>query len=118
MLAVVEAGDARKRRLKTARQRRWRRRMRAGKVRARPTRGFIYFVQCGEFVKIGWTVSVRERIADLQTGNPFEIRILATKPGSPTHEKSLHRKFAVHRIRGEWFRLAEEIRAEVAACLL
>jgi len=55
----------------------------------------IYFVSIldGEFIKIGYTnSSVEKRISSLQTGNPYEIKVLFTVEGTLYQEKELHRE--------------------------
>lgn len=45
-----------------------------------------------KFVKVGYTASddVTRRVAELQTGNPFEIRVLRIFPGNMAREQELH----------------------------
>lgn len=70
--------------------------------------GFVYFVQGGKYVKIGYTQneSVDSRIRSLQTGCPFQLRLLAVYPGNEKFERRLHRMFGPWRMQGEWFRLS------------
>lgn len=65
----------------------------------------VYFVQstAGGPVKIGWSASPERRVKDLECGSPFPLRILAMIPGNATTEGALHKRFAAHRLRGEWF---------------
>jgi len=66
----------------------------------------IYFVRAGAKgpVKIGYAVSVAERVALLQTGNHLPLLLLGVYPGTVALESMLHAKFARERIRGEWFK--------------
>ncbi len=67
--------------------------------------GFVYFLECGGFIKIGYTRrSAEERIADMSTANPLPISLLATMKASPRDEKFLHARFAELRVQGEWFK--------------
>lgn len=91
-----------------------RRRERAAAV----PQGRVYFVQCmaeDRPVEIGTAMrdGVGYRMADLQVGNPFELRLLGTMPGGYAKEAELHRRFAHLRIRGEWFRSEPELLAVV-----
>lgn len=71
---------------------------------ARPVQGVVYFAQCRDAVKIGYTAGSPEaRIAALQTGCPWPIWLLGSVPSPPTGEVLLHNAFASHRLRGEWF---------------
>jgi len=66
----------------------------------------VYVIQAGDDgpVKIGYTSGPAEkRLRGLQTGNPYKLRILKVFDGDERHESELHRRFAGHRIRGEWF---------------
>lgn len=68
--------------------------------------GWIYFVLSSETkeIKIGYTErNVDKRIAEMQTGHPHKLELLASLSGNMEFEKSLHRKFGAMRIRGEWF---------------
>ncbi len=64
----------------------------------------IYFVKCGEWVKIGYTTRRPDsRVDDFKTGNPFPLEIIYSCPGERHHETCLHSIFAGARARGEWF---------------
>lgn len=69
----------------------------------------IYFIQQHNeslAVKIGYTASDEPegRLRSLQTGNPSELTVLGTMPGTAADERELHRRFANFRLVGEWFR--------------
>lgn len=73
-----------------------------------PTRGYVYFIQQDETqaIKIGYTETeqgLRQRLADLQTGSPYTLRILGRTPGTPALERALHVRFRKYRLSGEWF---------------
>lgn len=62
-------------------------------------------------VKIGFScTSLAVRLRHLQNGNPSELRLIGSIPGSILDEHELHRRFAQYRIRGEWFREDGELR--------
>ena len=66
----------------------------------------IYFIQCGENgpIKIGQTSNgIEERVKQLQTGCPYELRVLWAYRGSDYSESDLHEIFSHERISGEWF---------------
>lgn len=77
--------------------------------KAKKVNGVVYVAQSGRVggngrVKIGFTSGDPwRRIAELNTGNPYEIHLLFTLPGSLAREKQLHEEYKKHRIRGEWF---------------
>jgi hypothetical protein len=72
----------------------------------------IYFLQSLDSldIKIGYTgESAEVRLAQLQTGNPAGLRLLAEIPGERADEYELHLRFAACRVRGEWFRPTPEL---------
>ena len=77
------------------------------------TKGFVYLLVAGdELYKIGTTKKpLKERIAQLQTGNPFPIKVIKSyvSPQYKRIEKYLHNVFKSYRSRnnGEWFHLKE-----------
>lgn len=69
------------------------------------SRGRVYFIQAGDDgpIKIGYTENLPARIKQLQTGQPQRMRVLRSMSGDRALETFLHRKFAAHRMAGEWF---------------
>lgn len=66
----------------------------------------IYFLQDSAtlHIKIGYTANdPLARLADLQTGNPSPLILLAAVEGALADEAALHREFAAARVAGEWF---------------
>lgn len=77
------------------------------RVRGLEHPGYIYFIGHRSFgpVKIGWSKkNPRGRLVDFQIGNPLELVILWTMPGSLADEDRLQRSMAHYRVRGEWFK--------------
>lgn len=68
-------------------------------------KGLVYIVEDGLGIKIGYTAGpAASRVADLQTGNPRLISVIATISGaSDIVELHLHNEFAQWNVRGEWF---------------
>lgn len=62
---------------------------------------WTYFIEGGPFIKIGSAISPLKRLKELQTGNPYTLRLLAVIADD---ERWLHWKFSHLRARGEWFR--------------
>lgn len=73
----------------------------------------IYFLQDSRTysIKIGFTDApdAEARVAALQTGNSSELVLLTSFNGGREKESELHRRFAAHRIAGEWFHPAPEL---------
>ena len=71
----------------------------------------IYAIQAGEGgpIKIGRASDPSSRMAELQTGNPERLRLIANVCWPPEIEKCLHKFLDHHRLVGEWFRASEEV---------
>lgn len=78
---------------------------------SRPKMG-LYFIACGDVVKIGKAVDVNARIKILQTGCPAPISVVAWFDNAGHREGDLHKRLSHLRVSGEWFRNTEEV-AEV-----
>lgn len=74
------------------------------------TEGWVYFIQCGEYVKIGLSSNVESRLKALQSATPYPLKLLKKLPvpNMARAEARLHRHFASVRHKGEWFRLTED----------
>ena len=69
---------------------------------------FVYFISCGELMKIGVANNVPNRLKQLQTSNPLEMQIFHVIPFNSRKEAfeeewRLHSKYALCRVNGEWF---------------
>ena len=72
-------------------------------ARSRPVRGFVYFISCGDHIKIGFSTRPLDRLRALQTSHPDALEIVGTMRGTRALETKLHKRFADTRERGEWF---------------
>lgn len=72
---------------------------------------FVYFIQAGRSgpIKIGVAYDPQARLCELHVGNHEELRLVGVNFGTPVEEKKLHRMFAAHHIRGEWFHPSAEL---------
>lgn len=72
----------------------------------------VYVIQCNEFYKIGVARNLAKRLNEMQTGNPYELRVVLSievRGGSSFDtERFLHTKFQAYRVRREWFQLPPE----------
>lgn len=75
--------------------------------------GDVYFIEAGDLIKIGFTRSPVGRMRTIKTGCPLPMKLLHHEAGSLKSERELHRRFAVLRVRGEWFRKAPELLAYI-----
>lgn len=73
----------------------------------------LYFIKCGEFLKIGIAADVRKRVKDMEMNNPHEMEVIHVMLGKRKEEKELHLRFADYRHRNEWFRFEGELREYV-----
>jgi hypothetical protein len=70
---------------------------------SRPVRGYVYFVQADEAIKIGYSANPEMRLADLQIGSHQVLELIGVMEGTPKTEHAIHEQFEHLRIRGEWF---------------
>jgi hypothetical protein len=72
----------------------------------------LYFVQtdCAEgHIKIGVGANVIYRIAQMQTGCPYTLKLLKIVRNASHFEKALHAEFAADNLHGEWFRKTDRL---------
>jgi hypothetical protein len=70
----------------------------------------VYFIGTDdEFIKIGFTTNLLDRVRSLSTGSPRDFRVHLVVRGDRDDERELHRRFAAYHVRGEWFRFTEAI---------
>lgn len=71
---------------------------------------WTYFVQSidGGPIKIGFTSQTPdERLANLQTGSPVQLRIVGLLRGN--REREMHQRFRQYRLQGEWFSVSKDL---------
>lgn len=76
-------------------------------------KGDLYFIRCGDAVKIGRTVNIVERLRTMQTDNHMEVDCLLLLKGQGHNEPKWHKRFKAHRLRGEWFRWCQAIKTAI-----
>lgn len=82
--------------------------------RPAPKSGTIYFLApMGGPIKIGFASRLMFRLNDLRLANPYPLELMASVEGPPSVERDYHRRFAAHRLHGEWFAPHPEILAEI-----
>lgn len=81
----------------------------------------VYFAQADSgLVKIGYCKDLQYRVYGLKHEARSPVRVLGTIEGFETSkaardtERALHKQFAEHRVKGEWFKAAPEILAFIA----
>lgn len=70
---------------------------------------YVYLIKMDSCFKIGIAQDVESRLAQLQTGSPYDLEVVQCYEfhNAQTVEGALHQKFGDVRMRGEWFRLKE-----------
>ena len=72
----------------------------------------LYFIHEANWnnCKIGYTVNIKQRRQNLQTGNPNELIVTACVPvyDGKTSETVAHDFFEKSKIRGEWYNITPE----------
>lgn len=74
--------------------------------------GFVYVVQDGSgLCKIGRAKDVEKRIRSLSTGSSSALTLIASWPceDAGAREADLHLEWSKERVRGEWFRIPENV---------
>ena len=71
---------------------------------------YVYLIACRGFHKIGVADDPVSRLAGMQIGCPFELRLVCScsfpnRSVALTAEADLHRKLDKHKKHGEWFKL-------------
>ncbi len=82
---------------------------------------YVYLIACQDYFKIGIANNVPNRLAQLYTGNPFDMKVVVVYgfENAEAIERSLHQRFRHKRVRGEWFVLSEnEIEVLKSVCEL
>lgn len=77
----------------------------------------IYFIEMEglSFIKIGYTAAdAEQRMAQLQTGQPYRLRLIGTMPGDKKAEHALHKELDAYRSTGEWFSATTYVRELIA----
>lgn len=85
----------------------------------------VYFIRCGQFVKIGVSKNPHTRLKQVRKANggfafPAGLdieksRLIATELGSFQRERELHAKFSHLRHTGEWFTETPELTSYITA---
>lgn len=69
----------------------------------------LYVVRAGSHCKIGITRDLPRRVTELQVGSAHELEVLLAIPGGAEDERWVHERFALYRVRGEWFFAAKPL---------
>ncbi len=67
----------------------------------------LYFIRCGDYIKIGSTNNVERRIKDLTNSNPYPVELIKVILDQGHLESIYHEQYKDKRIHGEWFNMKE-----------
>jgi hypothetical protein len=84
-----------------------RRPSRLGKPHILNHSGVVYFADCENLIKIGFSTNVRQRMK--QIGG----RLIVATPGTKDEERALHHRFGEYWVRGEYFSRGPKLMAYV-----
>jgi len=72
---------------------------------------YVYFMLAvgTEKIKIGVAGDVELRLSNLQVGSPYKLLLLVSFPGNELLEKILHNLLKPYKVRGEWFKMDDEV---------
>lgn len=76
-----------------------------------PEPSYVYFLQCGGFVKIGLSKRPRQRLIALASVVPYEVDLILMLRGDRFLERRLHKRFEAQWHQNEWFLLDATIRS-------
>lgn len=67
----------------------------------------VYFIQSGNFIKIGNSFNPKKRLKALQIGNPKELKLVFISDRYKEHE--LQNMFRENKVNGEWYSITDEM---------
>lgn len=70
-------------------------------------KGFVYLIECHNFIKVGIAIDIKTRICGLQVGCPYELKLLVAFASNRMEhdERRLHQLWKRYEVRGEWFQV-------------
>lgn len=66
--------------------------------------GYVYAIESGGAVKIGWSANPVSRLIELRRWSPEQHILIGCARGDKRHEAEIHRICKPYQIKGEWFR--------------
>jgi hypothetical protein len=73
------------------------------------SRKYLYFIQCGDAVKIGVSSCPEDRMKILSTSSPGKLVLVAKIPNMGHKENEIHKQLAHLKINNEWFWFTPEV---------
>lgn len=98
-----------------------------GRLRKKPKKTYVYFIQANNHIKIGYSINPQKRLDDLKNPRNKTIipeavdiqqgELLGEIIGGRETETLLHKRFSRHRVDGEWFKLNRRLRNQISRIL-
>lgn len=63
----------------------------------------LYFIRCGEYVKIGRADNINSRMSQLKSMNPYPLELIKVLENEGYREKEFHEKYEKYHHQGEWY---------------
>lgn len=78
--------------------------------------GWVYFIASdfAQTVKIGWSALPESRVFYIDRHSATPVRLVWMFEGTLADERDLHRRFALHRLRHEWFVFHDDVKSFIA----
>lgn len=73
--------------------------------------GWVYFLGCGDLIKIGRSKNPRRRLSVIRSSSAHEVEVLGVVVGGEIIEAAIHDTFRHLESHGEWFRRAPDLDA-------
>lgn len=77
--------------------------------------GYVYAIESGGRIKIGYSEKPEHRFSKVASDAPFPCVLLGYWPGTVADELAIHQLFNSVRLHGEWFAATENLLAFIAA---
>jgi hypothetical protein len=81
-------------------------------------KSYVYVMEAGDYVKVGYAKNVNKRRGDVQVGSPVEVKVLATQAcdgrWASRLEGAFHDILRGERSSGEWFNKTERVKAALS----
>lgn len=80
--------------------------------------GYVYFIRCEGYVKVGYSSNPSSRLRALAVMCPFPCHVIGKIPGGKKYEADIHVQLKDHHHRGEWFKWTEEVESIISRLLV
>ena len=70
----------------------------------------IYFIQSGQYLKVGYTSNMKNRYRKYVTENPNQIKLIGQCKGGFDVEKRIHKQLAKWKHNREWFIFNDDVK--------